>query len=77
MERALGTPVQTAVKREDERAAHERQQAAVLRRCRMMHLSRADRRGGLRGLPFRVEQRESLHATDAVAYASKGIARDA
>lgn len=77
MERALGTPVQTAVKREDEGGRTNGSKLLFWRRCRMMHLSRADRRGGLRGLPFRVEQRESLHATDAVAYASKGIARDA
>jgi GTP cyclohydrolase I len=76
VEHALGTPVQTAVKREDEQAfalanggnlmfcedAARRIQAAL----------EADR--GIADFHIRLEHQESLHPHDAVAYASKGVA---
>lgn len=77
MERALGTPVQTAVKREDE------QEFALANGGNLMFCEDAARRlrqaleadAGLADFHIRVEHQESLHPHDAVAYASKDIAR--
>jgi GTP cyclohydrolase I len=74
VEGALGTPVQTAVKREDEQAF------ARANGSNLMFCEDAARRIKLALAPvadyadflLRVEHRESLHAHDAVAYASKG-----
>ncbi len=76
MERALGTPVQTAVKREDE------QEFALANGGNLMFCEDAARRirqaldadAGLADFHIRVEHQESLHPHDAVAYARKGIA---
>lgn len=73
IENALGTPVQTAVKREDEQAF------ARANGGNLMFCEDAARRLKLAlgvvpdyaGFHIRVEHRESLHAHDAVAYASK------
>lgn len=73
VEAALGTPVQTAVKREDEQAF------ALANGSNLMFCEDAARRiqraldGDERLADFhlRVEHQESLHAHDAVAYASK------
>lgn len=74
-ERALGTPVQTAVKREDEQAF------ALANGSNLMFCEDAARRiqraldadDGLSDFHIRVEHQESLHPHDAVAYASKGV----
>lgn len=74
-EQALGTPVQTAVKREDEQAF------ALANGGNLMFCEDAARRiqialdaqGGLSDFHIRVEHQESLHPHDAVAYASKGV----
>lgn len=74
VEQALGTPVQTAVKREDEQAF------ALANGANLMFCEDAARRirlaldadAGLADFRIRVEHRESLHPHDAVAYASKG-----
>ena len=76
VEQALGTPVQTAVKREDEQAF------ALANGANLMFCEDAARRirlaldadAGLADFRIRVEHRESLHPHDAVAYASKGSA---
>jgi GTP cyclohydrolase I len=76
VEKALGTPVQTAVKREDEQAF------ALANGGNLMFCEDAARRiqraldGDARLADFhvRVEHQESLHPHDAVAYASKGVA---
>ena len=76
VEYALGTPVQTAVKREDEQAF------ALANGGNLMFCEDAARRiqkaldADLRLSDFhiRVEHQESLHPHDAVAYASKGVA---
>lgn len=75
-EQALGTPVQTAVKREDEQAF------ALANGGNLMFCEDAARRiqkaldadDGLSDFHIRVEHQESLHPHDAVAYASKGVA---
>lgn len=75
VEHALGTPVQTAVKREDEQAF------ALANGGNLMFCEDAARRiqkaldGDQRLADFhiRVEHQESLHAHDAVAYASKSV----
>lgn len=75
VEGALGTPVQTAVKREDEQAF------ALANGGNLMFCEDAARRiqraldGDARLADFhvRVEHQESLHPHDAVAYASKGV----
>ena len=75
VEQALGTPVQTAVKREDEQAF------ALANGGNLMFCEDAARRiqralaGDERLADFhvRVEHQESLHPHDAVAYASKGV----
>jgi len=75
VEHALGTPVQTAVKREDEQAF------ALANGANLMFCEDAARRirlaldadAGLADFRIRVEHRESLHPHDAVAYASKGV----
>ena len=77
MEQALGTPVQTAVKREDE------QQFALANGSNLMFCEDAARRirqaldadVSLADFHVRVEHQESLHPHDAVAYASKAIPR--
>ncbi len=74
-EQALGTPVQTAVKREDEQAF------ALANGGNLMFCEDAARRiqkaldadAGLSDFHIRVEHQESLHPHDAVAYASKGV----
>jgi GTP cyclohydrolase I len=76
VEQALGTPVQTAVKREDEQAF------ALANGGNLMFCEDAARRiqkaldtdDVLRDFHIRVEHQESLHPHDAVAYASKGVA---
>ncbi|SFS04352.1 GTP cyclohydrolase I [Dyella sp. OK004] len=75
VEHALGTPVQTAVKREDEQAF------ALANGSNLMFCEDAARRiqkaldadGRLIDFHIRVEHQESLHPHDAVAYASKGV----
>jgi GTP cyclohydrolase I len=76
VEQALGTPVQTAVKREDEQAF------ALANGGNLMFCEDAARRiqkaldadANLRDFHIRVEHQESLHPHDAVACASKGVA---
>ena len=76
MEQALGTPVQTAVKREDE------QEFALANGSNLMFCEDAARRirqaldanVQLADFQVRVEHQESLHPHDAVAYASKHAA---
>ena len=76
VEQALGTPVQTAVKREDEQAF------ALANGGNLMFCEDASRRiqkaldadASLADFHIRVEHQESLHPHDAVAYASKGVA---
>jgi len=75
VEQALGTPVQTAVKREDEQAF------ALANGSNLMFCEDAARRirkaldadASLSDFHIRVEHQESLHPHDAVAYASKGV----
>ncbi len=75
VEDALGTPVQTAVKREDEQAF------ALANGGNLMFCEDAARRiqsaldadDRLGDFHIRVEHQESLHPHDAVAYASKGV----
>lgn len=75
VEHALGTPVQTAVKREDEQAF------ALANGSNLMFCEDAARRiqraldadDLLSDFHIRVEHQESLHPHDAVAYASKGV----
>jgi GTP cyclohydrolase I len=75
VEHALGTPVQTAVKREDEQAF------ALANGGNLMFCEDAARRiqqaldadDRLSDFHIRVEHQESLHPHDAVAYASKGV----
>ncbi|MEO6799298.1 MAG: GTP cyclohydrolase FolE2 [Rhodanobacter sp.] len=75
VEQALGTPVQTAVKREDEQAF------ALANGGNLMFCEDAARRiqkaldadASLGDFHVRVEHQESLHPHDAVAYASKGV----
>jgi GTP cyclohydrolase I len=75
VEHALGTPVQTAVKREDEQAF------ALANGGNLMFCEDAARRiqkaldadAALNDFHIRVEHQESLHPHDAVAYASKGV----
>lgn len=75
VEQALGTPVQTAVKREDEQAF------ALANGGNLMFCEDAARRiqkaldvdEQLGDFHIRVEHQESLHPHDAVAYASKGV----
>ncbi|GAA0888260.1 GTP cyclohydrolase FolE2 [Rhodanobacter soli] len=75
VEHALGTPVQTAVKREDEQAF------ALANGGNLMFCEDAARRiqkaldtdVALSDFHVRVEHQESLHPHDAVAYASKGV----
>lgn len=74
-ENALGTPVQTAVKREDEQAF------ALANGGNLLFCEDAARRiqralnqdESIADFAVRVSHKESLHAHDAVAYASKGI----
>lgn len=76
VEQALATPVQTAVKREDEQAF------ALLNGSNLMFCEDAarrvqaalDRDENIADFHVRVSHLESLHAHDAVAEASKGIA---
>ena len=76
VEHALGTPVQTAVKREDEQAF------ALANGGNLMFCEDAARRiqkaldadDRISDFHIRVEHQESLHPHDAVAYASKGVA---
>lgn len=75
VEQALGTPVQTAVKREDEQA-FALANGGNLMFCedaarRIQRALDADER--LADFHVRVEHQESLHPHDAVAYASKGV----
>lgn len=75
VEHALGTPVQTAVKRQDEQAF------ALANGSNLMFCEDAARRiqkaldedEHLSDFHVRVEHQESLHPHDAVAYASKGV----
>ena len=75
VESSLGTPVQTAVKREDEQAF------ALANGGNLMFCEDAARRiqkaldkdDRLADFHIRVEHQESLHPHDAVAYASKGV----
>jgi GTP cyclohydrolase IB len=75
VEQALGTPVQTAVKREDEQAF------ALANGANLMFCEDAARRiqkaldadARIADFHVRLEHQESLHPHDAVAYASKGI----
>ncbi|MBM7124986.1 GTP cyclohydrolase FolE2 [Dyella flava] len=74
VEHALGTPVQTAVKREDEQAF------ALANGGNLMFCEDAARRiqrvldadDSIAGFHVRLEHQESLHPHDAVAYVSKG-----
>lgn len=76
VEKALGTPVQTAVKREDEQAF------ALANGSNLMFCEDAAHRiqreldadEGIADFHLRLEHHESLHPHDAVAYASKGVA---
>lgn len=76
VEQALGTPVQTAVKREDEQAF------ALANGGNLMFCEDAARRiqralnadAQVADFHLRVEHQESLHPHDAVAFASKGVA---
>ncbi|HVC18300.1 MAG TPA: GTP cyclohydrolase FolE2 [Rhodanobacter sp.] len=76
VEQALGTPVQTAVKREDEQAF------ALANGSNLMFCEDAARRiqkvldadPRITDFHVRLEHQESLHPHDAVAYASKGVA---
>ncbi|TAL84293.1 MAG: GTP cyclohydrolase I FolE2 [Rhodanobacter sp.] len=76
VEQALGTPVQTAVKREDEQAF------ALANGSNLMFCEDAARRiqnaldndARITDFHVRLEHQESLHPHDAVAYASKGVA---
>ena len=75
VEHSLGTPVQTAVKREDEQA-FALANGGNLMFCedaarRIQKALDADQR--LVDFHVRVEHQESLHPHDAVAYASKGV----
>lgn len=75
VEQALATPVQTAVKREDEQA-FALANGGNLMFCedaarRIQKALDADER--LADFHVRVEHQESLHPHDAVAYASKGV----
>ena len=75
VEAALGTPVQTAVKREDEQA-FARANGGNLMFCedaarRIQKALDADPR--IADFHVRLEHQESLHPHDAVAYASKGV----
>ena len=75
VEQALGTPVQTAVKREDEQAF------ALANGGNLMFCEDAARRiqralaadSHIAGFQVRVEHQESLHPHDAVAFAGGGI----
>jgi len=72
----LGTPVQTAVKREDEQA-FALANGGNLMFCedaarRIQHALDTDDR--IADFHVRLEHQESLHPHDAVAYASKGVA---
>jgi len=75
VEQALGTPVQTAVKREDEQAF------ALANGSNLMFCEDAARRiqraldadESIADFHVRLEHQESLHPHDAVAYASKGV----
>ena len=75
VEEALGTPVQTAVKREDEQAF------ALANGSNLMFCEDAARRiqkaldadPRIADFHVRLEHQESLHPHDAVAYASKGV----
>ena len=75
VEGALGTPVQTAVKREDEQAF------ALANGGNLMFCEDAARRiqkaldadPRIADFHVRLEHQESLHPHDAVAYASKGV----
>ncbi len=75
VERALGTPVQTAVKREDEQAF------ALANGSNLLFCEDAARRiqralladENITDFAVRVRHEESLHPHDAVAYASKGV----
>ncbi|QNK03933.1 GTP cyclohydrolase I FolE2 [Dyella telluris] len=75
IETALGTPVQSIVKREDEQAF------ALANGRNLMFCEDAARRiqrvldteGGIADYRVRVEHQESLHPHNAVAYARKGI----
>jgi GTP cyclohydrolase I len=75
VEQALGTPVQTAVKREDEQAF------ALANGGNLMFCEDAARRiqyaldsdESIADFHVRLEHQESLHPHDAVAYASKGV----
>jgi GTP cyclohydrolase I len=76
VEQSLGTPVQTAVKREDEQA-FALANGGNLMFCedaarRIQHTLDMDDR--IADFHVRLEHQESLHPHDAVAYASKGIA---
>ena len=76
VEQALGTPVQTAVKREDEQA-FALANGSNLMFCedaarRIQRALDADER--IADFHVRLEHQESLHPHDAVAYASKGVA---
>ncbi len=76
VEQSLGTPVQTAVKREDEQAF------ALANGGNLMFCEDAARRiqraldadDSIADFHVRLEHQESLHPHDAVAYASKGVA---
>lgn len=75
-EQGLGTPVQTAVKRADEQA-FARRNAENLMFCedaarRLQRVLEADPR--IAGFRVRVAHHESLHAHDAVAMVSGGVA---
>ncbi|GGA36789.1 GTP cyclohydrolase FolE2 [Dyella nitratireducens] len=75
VEQVLGTPVQTAVKREDEQAF------ALANGSNLMFCEDAARRiqraldadDSIADFHVRLEHQESLHPHDAVAYASKGV----
>lgn len=75
VEDALGTPVQTAVKREDEQAfalANGRNLMFCEDAARRIQLAlEEDER--IQDFAVRVAHHESLHPHDAVAYASKGV----
>lgn len=76
VECALGTPVQTAVKREDEQA-FARANGANLMFCEdaARRIARAlSTQPDIAGFQVRVAHHESLHPHDAVAHASGGIA---
>lgn len=75
LEQSLGTPVQTAVKREDEQAfaLANGQNTLFCEDAARRILGALDADGNIEGFRIRVEHHESLHAHDAVACSSRNM----